>query len=214
MASRTAELDGRVVRAREMREERRAQILSAARRVFAKKGYAGGSIADIIEEAEIARGTFYLHFESKREVFGEVLDALLEQLEANIVRVDVTAPESPYEQLLTNVERVLQVLEENVDTARILLRPEGGQDPELRSKMDQFYDHAIAMIEGSLTDGIEMGMVKVMDKAAVETYAACVLGSIKEAVDRSLSRRGKKRADLRAIAQTLLDYNMYGILVR
>jgi AcrR family transcriptional regulator len=214
VASRAQEVDGRVLRAKEMREERREQILSAARRVFAKKGYAGGSISDVIKEAKIARGTFYLHFESKKEVFGEVLDALLEQLEANIVRVDVSAEASPYHQLLTNVERVLAVVEENADTARILLRPEGGQDAELRSRIDQFYDHAIAMIQSSLSDGIEMGMVKPLDKSAVETYAACVLGSIKEAVDRSLSRKSKKRADLRAIAQRLLDYNMYGILVR
>jgi AcrR family transcriptional regulator len=206
--------DGRVLRAREMREERRAQILDAARRVFAKKGYVGGSIADIIEEAQIARGTFYLHFESKREVFSEVLDEMLGELRKVITRVDVALEATPYEQLLENVVRVLTVLVDKADVARILLRPEGGQDPELSARVDEFYDHAIAMISGSLSDGIEMGMVRPIEKKDVEMYAACVLGSIKESVDRLLSRRARKKSDVRALAKRLLDYNMYGILTR
>lgn len=206
--------DGRVVRAREMREERRVQILAAARRVFSEKGYVGGSIADIIDEAKIARGTFYLHFESKREVFGEVLDEMLGELRQVITRVDISAEQTPYEQLLENVVRVLTVLVDQADVARILLRPEGGQDPELAARVDEFYDHAIGMISGSLLDGIEMGMVRAIEKRDVEMYAACVLGSIKESVDRLLSRRARKKADLRVLAQRLLDYNLYGILVR
>ena len=44
------DLDGRVVRARALREERRGQILQASRKVFAEKGYHGGSIADITDQ--------------------------------------------------------------------------------------------------------------------------------------------------------------------
>lgn len=47
------------------KRERRQQILDAAKHVFAEAGYHGASINAIIERAEIARGTFYLYFESK-----------------------------------------------------------------------------------------------------------------------------------------------------
>jgi AcrR family transcriptional regulator len=205
------DIDGRVLRARALREERRAQILQAARRVFAEKGYLGASIADIIDAAGIARGTFYLHFESKRAIFGEILDDLLLQLNSVITRVDINAPESAQEQLLANVERVLGVLIENADLARILLRTSAGQDVEFDQKLGEFHEHALKLITGSLSDGVKMGLVRDVD---LSIYASCVLGSMKETVDHLLIRRATPVEDRRAIAKKLLDYNLFGILVR
>ena len=51
------------------REARRGEILAAARRVVAVRGFRGTTIADIAEEAEIALGTIYLYFTSKESVF-------------------------------------------------------------------------------------------------------------------------------------------------
>lgn len=215
---RVQQLDGRVVRARALREERRGQILRAARSVFAEKGYHGGSIADIIDAAGIARGTFYLHFESKRAVFGEVLETLIEDLNAVITRVEVGTDASPYDQLVDNVERVLGVLIENADVTRILLRSGGGNDEEFDLKVSEFYDHALEMITDSLETGREMGMVRDIDLAI---SASCVLGSIKEAVDHLVLRRPetpRKKArpalDRRTVAKKLLDYNLFGLLVQ
>jgi AcrR family transcriptional regulator len=42
--------------------KRKQQILEASARVFAQKGYFAASVSDIIEEAGVARGTFYLYF--------------------------------------------------------------------------------------------------------------------------------------------------------
>ena len=50
-------------------EERRAQLLAAARVVFARRGYHHASVSDILDEAKVARGTFYNYFDSKRAVF-------------------------------------------------------------------------------------------------------------------------------------------------
>ncbi len=54
--------DGRAERANKKRELRRREILDVARGVFAEKGYHHTHVADIIEAAGIARGTFYLYF--------------------------------------------------------------------------------------------------------------------------------------------------------
>ena len=48
---------------------RQEQILAAARKVFKEKGYDGTTIADIVKEAGVAQGTFYLYFSSKRDAF-------------------------------------------------------------------------------------------------------------------------------------------------
>jgi AcrR family transcriptional regulator len=49
-----------------VRRLRRKQLLDAATRIFAQKGYWSASITDIIRSASVARGTF---FRSKRDVF-------------------------------------------------------------------------------------------------------------------------------------------------
>jgi AcrR family transcriptional regulator len=51
---------------------RRAQILSAASRCFAEKGYYGTSIDDIGAAAGLSKGAIYHHFGSKREIFVEL----------------------------------------------------------------------------------------------------------------------------------------------
>ena len=81
--------DGRVSRARNGREPRRTAVLTVARRIFADKGYHATSIDDIIETAGIARGTFYLYFESKRAIFDELLDELFTTLQSTVRRIEV-----------------------------------------------------------------------------------------------------------------------------
>jgi AcrR family transcriptional regulator len=50
--------------------------LRHARTVFEKRGYGAASVADIVTAAGVARGTFYVHFRSKRDIFIAVVDAV------------------------------------------------------------------------------------------------------------------------------------------
>lgn len=56
-------------------EARRAEIVSAAARLFAQQGYAATSVHDIREAVGIAQGTFYWHFPSKEAVVDAVAEA-------------------------------------------------------------------------------------------------------------------------------------------
>jgi len=76
---------GVAARRQREKEERRAAILGAAEKVFASKGVALATMDDIAHEAELSKGTLYLYFDSKDELFleiavravREVLDELL-----------------------------------------------------------------------------------------------------------------------------------------
>jgi AcrR family transcriptional regulator len=57
-------------------EQRRCSILRAARAVFARQGYSDTVVEDIATQAGIAKGTLYLYFPSKEQIY---LAALLEQ---------------------------------------------------------------------------------------------------------------------------------------
>lgn len=60
---------------KESGEQRRTSILQAARAVFARNGYANTVVEDIAQEAGIGKGTLYLYFPSKEQIY---LAALLE----------------------------------------------------------------------------------------------------------------------------------------
>ena len=48
---------------------RRKQILEAAEKVFAAKGFAGATMEDIAQQAELSPATFYLYFKNKEELY-------------------------------------------------------------------------------------------------------------------------------------------------
>jgi AcrR family transcriptional regulator len=55
-------------------EERRAEILDAARRVFVRKGYDSATMQDIASEAEVAAGSIYRYFPGKADLIAAVLE--------------------------------------------------------------------------------------------------------------------------------------------
>jgi AcrR family transcriptional regulator len=60
----------------ERSEATRARLLRHARAVFEKRGYGAASVADIVNASGLARGTFYVHFKSKREIFIAVVHSV------------------------------------------------------------------------------------------------------------------------------------------
>ena len=92
------------------RTERRAQVLRHAKRIFARKGYHRTNVADIISRARIARGTFYLYFQNKKDLFEELLEQVVSELSTRILRLKVGPDEtSPVDQLRDNLRRVVSL---------------------------------------------------------------------------------------------------------
>lgn len=54
--------------------QKKKHILDTARKVFAEKGYKNVTMKDIVEACEISRGGLYLYFESREQIFREVLE--------------------------------------------------------------------------------------------------------------------------------------------
>jgi AcrR family transcriptional regulator len=73
-------------------EFRQTEIMNAARTVFARKGFARGIIDEIAKEAGVAKGTVYLYFSSKKEIYRAVLDYDMNVLKQTVLeRIDRAA---------------------------------------------------------------------------------------------------------------------------
>jgi AcrR family transcriptional regulator len=99
-------------------EFRRSEILDAARRVFAHRGFANATVDEIAREAGIAKGTIYLYYKSKGDVYAaaarEGLLELHEQMVSN-VRGAVTA----FDKVRAFIETKTKYFERNVDFFRL-----------------------------------------------------------------------------------------------
>ena len=188
------------------RQARREQVLRHAKRIFARKGYHRTNVADIIGRARIARGTFYLYFQNKKDLFEELLEQVLTELSARILRLKV-GPDSPnpVEQLRANLRRVVTYVLEERELTDILLNHSTGFDRDLDDKILNFYDRIAALIQRSLDLGIEMRLVRETDTRAI---AYSILGAIKEVIG-LLSRGGAVDAD--KLVETILDFGLRGV---
>jgi AcrR family transcriptional regulator len=79
------ETNVRQQRGAKKRAKTRADLLAAARKVFAKRGYHDANILDITNEADVGVGTFYLHFKDKDEAFNTLIDEVLHILEEQVI---------------------------------------------------------------------------------------------------------------------------------
>src|SRR5579872_5423142 len=166
--------------------ERRQQILSVAREVFARRGYHAAKIDEIVAAAGIARGTFYLYFEDKRAIFEEIVDRTIARLGLAIVRVDPNdAARTVADQVRDNILRIVRILLEDRATTKILLSDALGVDPAFDQKLLSFYDEMSSMLERSLRDGQDLGVVAAGD---VRLMSWLLMGALKEALFQIVQR--------------------------
>lgn len=99
-------------------EFRCAEILDAARKVFARKGFNNATVDEIAEAAGVAKGTVYLYFESKREIYLEALRqgfaAAMEEIERNMEAAPTAA-----EKIRAFMNTRVQYAEQNRDFVAI-----------------------------------------------------------------------------------------------
>lgn len=158
--------------------ERRQQILLNARDVFAKHGYHAAKIDDIVAAAGVARGTFYLYFEDKRAIFEEIVDRTFARLGMSIVRVDTEHPNRTVgDQIRDNIRAIVHALLEDPATTKILLSDAVGLDPAFDRKLLSFYEETGKLLESSLADGQDRGIVAPGD---TRMFAIMTLGAMKE----------------------------------
>jgi TetR/AcrR family transcriptional regulator, fatty acid metabolism regulator protein len=195
-------------RAASARDRRRRQILEAAKEVFAERGYHSASINAIIKRAEIARGTFYLYFESKGKVFDSILDEAIEELRGRLTRIELGAGHpSPQQQLRGNLERIFDYVLGEPLLTQIFLSQGDSADSEVADRVADFWGQATSMVESSLRHGIGVGLVRECDTALV---AAALLGAVRGLVGYLLATA--EAPPLATIVDELMAFALSGVV--
>jgi TetR/AcrR family transcriptional regulator, cholesterol catabolism regulator len=156
-------------------EDRGEQIMEAALRVFAKKGFSDASIKDIAREAGITPGLIYHYFESKEALLKAIYE---ERTPQRIVRSNPEQfLELPPEQFLRfAVQQMLTVVEDAkfLELMRVYL-PEAFYHPEIAPIGTAFMTEGVRFMEGYLAARMESGELRKMDPGLVTRL---VMGSV------------------------------------
>jgi AcrR family transcriptional regulator len=191
-----------------LKRERRAQILEAAKHVFADAGYHGASIHAIIERADIARGTFYLYFESKSAVFSSILDQAMAELRRHMHRIEVDNPKIPPQlQLRAQVIEAVEYVVQDRPLAMLLLSAGHTPDAEAAERLDQFFGEIRDLLRRAFESGQE---IKLLRAVQPELLAAAMLGMIRGVVELLVSK--PDAPPVAAAVDELLTVALRGVL--
>ena len=125
----------------------RDQLLSAARIVFAREGYLDATVEQIVEQAGVARGSFYTYFESKVHVYRELSREHERALEEahDFPRV----PGASMANLEMSVRNYLELVRRNGDLFR-LIRQVAAYDVEVRDKLMETHWVYVRLLEATI----------------------------------------------------------------
>jgi AcrR family transcriptional regulator len=196
---------------RRRKEARPDEILAAALASFAERGFAATRLEDVAARAGISKGTLYLYFHGKEELFEAVVRATLVP---NLERLEALSGtfEGPSEHLL---ERLLLTVAGVVDsrTGAIpkLVIAEAGNFPELaRFYLDEVVRRALRLIGTILRRGIGRGEFRPVD---VDHAVFCVIAPMLLAAlwKNSLEPHDHAPLDAPALARVHLDLLLRGL---
>ncbi len=115
---------------------RKRQIISAARKLFIEKGYADTSIVDIIAAANISKGTFYNHFSSKSECLIAILEETREEAVNRRYEVALNRDLSDINVLIEQISLLMHVNRER-NIVRIFESISGNTDHEVKTILEK-----------------------------------------------------------------------------
>ena len=140
---------------------RRAQLLRAARKVFRAKGYDGASVSEIVREAGVAQGTFYLYFPSKRDAAVSLRDGLMETM-AQAVATALESRTSFEDRLESLIAAGFKVARKNADLFRLAFIGADETHPEMHSESKE-HTSFLTAITDLFRDAIDAGEMEAMD---------------------------------------------------
>lgn len=189
------------------REQRRAEILAAAERIFAARGFHDSSVESIAEAAGFASGTIYLYFQDKEALYMAVFIAKLTQL---IDHVETRSGEvaEPIEALRRAIGAQLEFHDQHREFFQIFSR----ERPPIPARKGDDWKHVhdcFSRHTGILRSLIEAGQQrKLLRKGDSQRMALMLLGMLVH-VTRDLLERGSSEP-LSAQADFVADLFLHG----
>jgi AcrR family transcriptional regulator len=195
-------------------EDRPREICAAALSVFAEKGYAAARLEEIARRAGVSKGTLYLYFTDKADLFQAVVrDTVVPNIAA--VQAAVSAADLPFADLARMFLARFAELAGRVPVGAVakMVIGESRNFPELAKVWhDQVASKALAMLSGLIAAAQARGEVRAGDP---RLHAFSLMGPMLMGVlwRETLQPAGGAPLDLEALAKQHAETVLQGMLV-
>ncbi len=171
------------------------------------------SVSDIVDGAGIGRGTFYLYFDSKREIFLELIEAFFRGyarlLEENHLHLE-EAFNGGGKVLRTwrgNMLRVLEYHKKNPHLTNIVYREAMGRDEDFSARVGELSSLARERLAAEFQMMYDRGMMRECD---VEVITSIVMGSVIYLVMEHLQQGSE--TDVERLADMMVEYHIRALI--
>ncbi len=166
------------------RDERRAQLLSAALEVFTAAGYHSAAMDEIADRANVSKPVLYQHFPSKLELYLAVLDLHIDSLVFAIQKA-IAEHRSNADRVKATVEAYFGFIDSEGEAFRLLFESDMNLEPQVRERLNRMtYDCAAAV---SAVISIDTGLAKEESMM----LAVGLIGTVQTIARHWLDRDGK-----------------------
>jgi AcrR family transcriptional regulator len=162
-------------------EFRRAEIVVSARTVFARRGFAAGIMDEIAKEAGVAKGTLYLYFRNKTEIYKAVLDHDMRAIkESTLERLDAAKG------LKNKIRAFILARLENAAANREIFRIMDSDSHSLTYTRSQYRDwlrEPVLQLASAIEKAAQKGEIRALDP---EKTAWLIVDMTRGTIQRSL----------------------------
>ena len=190
-------------------EDKRKQLLDAAVRVFARRGYHGSRVGDIAEEAGVAHGLLYHYFSSKEDVLRTVFRENFVELLTRFRAVEEAEEPAP-DKLEGFAKILLRTWRNDPDLVTVMVR-EVARSPQLQGQVEEVRE-AFAVLQRVIEQGQREGSFR----ADVDPRFAAwiVYGGLEEVLTGwVLGGLPDGEADVTTAERTAIDLALRGLAI-
>lgn len=155
---------------------RKEELIAAARRVFERQGFIDTKVSDIVKEAKVSHGTFYIYFDTKEDVFKSVSEAVIEAMLVSMAAPIVS--ENFHDRIHDSVRRFVHAYRPHA-TMIGLMEQVGTYSQDLRELRLEMRETFVRRTQRGIRRMVEAGLTD--DEIDVE-YTAESLGAMLEYV--------------------------------
>lgn len=187
------------------------RLLDAAEIVFNDKGYLGARVSDIVGQAGVAQGSFYLHFDNKKAVYLELIDGFFSHL------LDETLGQHPVAQMKQPADMRAQIhaiwstlilfCRSHPMLTRLVLEAQSALPPEDRERLNQHFESIAETLSHYMRATSSAGLTKPLN---ADLMGWVVLGMIERALYFAVFVAPDARAE--ELAGDLTAFELSGLL--
>ncbi|MDY7101358.1 MAG: TetR/AcrR family transcriptional regulator [Actinomycetota bacterium] len=183
--------------------DRRQQLIDYARRRFAEGGYHPTSVAEIVGGLGVGKGVFYWYFDSKEELFEEILRDAHRELRRR-QRAAIGDETDPLRRIEAGIRASVAWSAEHSDLVGLIRF--AATEERFSRAVRRGNEVAVGDLVGHLRDGIEQGTIRSADPTVL---AQAVIGAIDQLTTMHL--RAEQAADPDEIAELAVAFCLGGL---